>query len=146
MSAVFVDTNVLVYAQDRADAAKNAVAVDLLQALGRRRAFVSTQVLSEFASVLTHGRKLARSAALAAADVLDASRAFAVLQVEAETILSALEAQERWGLSYWDAQIWAAAALADVPVVVSEDFADGLELGGVRFADPFAEGFDLDAL
>jgi hypothetical protein len=51
-----------------------------------------------------------------------------------------------WQLSYYDAQIWAAAALGVVPVVLSEDFADGTVLGGVVFADPFAPDFELDRL
>jgi len=54
----------------------------------------------------------------------------------------ALVLVDRWGLHYCDAQIWATAALNRVPIVLSEDFAHGLELGPVRFLDPFREGFD----
>ena len=37
-----------------------------------------------------------------------------------------------------EAQVWAAARLEHVPVVLSEDFADGCEIEGVRFVYPFA--------
>jgi predicted nucleic acid-binding protein len=49
-------------------------------------------------------------------------------------------------MSYYDAQIWACARVNRIPLVLSEDFADGTVVEGVRFANPFAEGFDLDAL
>jgi len=40
--------------------------------------------------------------------------------------------------SYWDAQIWAAAKLNQVPVIFSEDFASGSTVEGVTFVNPFA--------
>jgi len=33
-----------------------------------------------------------------------------------------------------------------IPLVLSEDFTDGAVIEGVCFANPFAEGFDLDVL
>jgi predicted nucleic acid-binding protein len=69
-----------------------------------------------------------------------------VLPVTPETVVAALRARDRWGLEFFDAQIWAAAALNGVSTVLSEDFAHGTELGGVSFVDPFAEEFDLATL
>ena len=48
-------------------------------------------------------------------------------------------------LSYYDAQIWAAARLNQVPLVFSEDFQDGRVLEGVRFVNPFTPGFVLES-
>jgi len=48
-------------------------------------------------------------------------------------------------LPYWDAQIWAAARLNQVPIIFSEDFNAGAVLEGVRFVDPFADDFLLSA-
>ena len=48
-------------------------------------------------------------------------------------------------ISYYDAQIWACAFLNQIPVIFSEDFSDGQTLEGVRFVDPFAETFELEA-
>ena len=42
--------------------------------------------------------------------------------------------------------MWAAARTAGAAVLLTEDFQDGQEVEGVRFVDPFAEGFDLGAL
>ena len=45
----FIDTNILLYADDRFDAGKQRIAIDLLVELRRRRAGVlSIQVLSEY--------------------------------------------------------------------------------------------------
>jgi predicted nucleic acid-binding protein len=48
--------------------------------------------------------------------------------------------------SFWDAQIWAAARLNHIPVVLSEDFNSGAVIEGVRFVDPFEQDFELAAL
>jgi predicted nucleic acid-binding protein len=52
----------------------------------------------------------------------------------------------RYQLSYYDAQIWAVARLNRIPLVLSEDFSDGSVIEGVRFANPFADGFDPHAM
>jgi predicted nucleic acid-binding protein len=47
-------------------------------------------------------------------------------------------------MSFWDAQIWAAARGNRIPVVLSEDFSDGSVVGGVRFVNPLLPGFALE--
>ena len=49
-------------------------------------------------------------------------------------------------MSYYDAQVWAAAKLNQVPVVLSEDFPSGATVEGVTFLDPLAASFDLAEL
>lgn len=143
MTAAIVDTNVLVYAADASAGPRHSRAIELLRELSEGRAAISTQVLSEYANVSVHPRKRAMPPGRVADMVRDLDLLYVVLPVAADTVVAALEACERWQLSYYDAQIWATAALADVPVVLSEDFADGCELGGVRFVNPFAEDFDV---
>jgi len=50
----------------------------------------------------------------------------------------------QYQFSFWDAQIWAAAKLNQVPVVLSEDFNAGAIIEGVRFVNPFAADFKLE--
>ena len=40
-------------------------------------------------------------------------------------------------LNFWDAQLWAAARLHQIPLLLTEDFQDGAVLEGVRFTNPF---------
>jgi predicted nucleic acid-binding protein len=48
-------------------------------------------------------------------------------------------------MTYWDAQIWASARLSQIPVVLSEDFGDGVIIEGVRFVNPLGPDFNLEA-
>lgn len=146
MSAVLLDANVLVYALDSLAGKRHHRGRRVVASLGGTGAAVSTQVLSEYANVATHPNKLAINAELVAESVRRIEVDFDVVQVTADTVVQALKARARWRLSYYDAQIWASAALAGIPVVLSEDFADGLELGPVRFVNPFREGFDVASL
>jgi predicted nucleic acid-binding protein len=145
-TAVFLDTNVIAYASDRTEERRRPLAVAMLKRLPSNVTFVSSQVLSEFANVVTHPRKLARPTREAVAGIRMITTDWTVLQVTPEVVIAALEASERWALEYYDAQIWATAALNGVPVVLSEDFSDGLQLGPVRFVDPFVEGFEVSDL
>ncbi len=118
----------------------------LLRRLGRARFVVSAQVLSEFASVLVHPRKQAAPASVAIARVTRLARSARIIPLGTAVVITALEAVDRWGMPFYDAQIWAAAALNGIPVVLSEDFPSGATLGGVRFINPFEPGFDLESL
>jgi predicted nucleic acid-binding protein len=49
-----------------------------------------------------------------------------------------LSIQERYRISFWDAQILAAARRAGCSKVYSEDMQDGAVYGGMRVIDPFS--------
>ena len=139
---VLLDTNVLIYSVTADEGEKHHAARRLIAALGDQRIAVSSQVLSEYANVLTHGRRYGRDAQSVQDDIADMLFVWEVFPLHGGVIMNALEAHSRWQLPYYDAQIWAAAALNAIPIVLSEDFQDGAVLGGVRFMNPFAEGFD----
>jgi predicted nucleic acid-binding protein len=144
IAEVLLDTNVLVYAYERSEPAKQQRASDLLNALLAKAVVkISTQVLAEFFVTIT--RKLSAPLALDMArervqrymllcDVVDVTRA---------TVLEAMRGACEYRLHYWDAQIWAAARLAGIGLVFSEDFNDGAVLDGVRFVNPFRPDFRI---
>ncbi len=140
--AVLLDTNVLVYAYDLADRGKQRRAVEVLESLALRRAgAISTQVLSEFFSTVTH--KLVKPLPIEAAEVEVARhlQMWRVLDLTALIVMEAIRGVRNHHLNFWDAQIWAVARLHHIPVVLSEDFGDGAVLEGVRFLNPFKPGF-----
>jgi len=142
-----VDTNVLVYAHDPADRAKQGRAIELLSALADARAgCFSAQVLAEFYWTVTRGRRRILTAEEAAQQVERFCASWPVLAITASVVAEATAGVRNHRLSYWDAQVWAAARLYQVPVVLSEDFADGSRVGGVRFLNPFRPGFDPSSL
>lgn len=72
--------------------------------------------------------------------------AFPVLPLTGPVVLEALRGVEEHLLSYYDAQIWAAARLGQVEMVLSEDFNPGSVLDGVTFINPLDPAFDPTAL
>lgn len=144
MTAVLVDTNLLVYAHDRAAPSKQETAIRTLEALraaGRGR--LSAQCLAEFFAVVTRGKR----PLLAIADALSQVEALAggwpVFEITPLVVLEAARGVRDHDLAYWDAQLWATARLNQVDAIFSEDFAVGSSLEGVRFVNPLAPGFDL---
>jgi predicted nucleic acid-binding protein len=73
------------------------------------------------------------------------SNSFPVFNLTPQIVLEAARGVRDHGLAYYDSQIWAAARLNQIPVVFSEDFQDVQVLEGVRFANPFAGKFDVEA-
>jgi predicted nucleic acid-binding protein len=142
----FVDTNILVYAYDYAEPAKQIRAQRLLAALETRGAgVISTQVLAEFFVTVTRRIPDPLTAAEGYARIENYLRAWTVLDMTGLTILEAVRGVRDHQLSFWDAQIWATARLAQVGIILSEDFTPGAVVEGIRFLNPVAVDFDLTA-
>lgn len=142
---VLIDTNVLVYAHDRAEPIKQAQALlvlDRLQTNGSG-AF-SVQSLSEFFNAATKRIKSPLSLKDAARQIDRLIHAWTIFDLTPMAVLEATRGVRVHQLSYWDAQIWAVARLNQIPVVFTEDFPSARAIEGVRFINPFALDFDLD--
>lgn len=132
---VFLDTNVLVYAYDRAAGAKHERARALVLGLRERRAVpvVSVQVLQElFVNLVRKG-----VAADEAGEVVELHLAWQVVPNDVDLFRAGLAARTRWGLSPWDAWIVAAAQRAGASELWTEDLNAGQDYGGVRARNPF---------
>ena len=135
---VFVDTNVLVYRHDSSEAAKQSRADDWHTFLWRRRlGRLSFQVLQELYATLTRGRGLGLDRAAARAIVANYLQ-WQPIRIDAGMLRRAWLLEERYGLSFWDALIVAAAQVAECPTLLTEDLQHGQDLDGVRVVDPFA--------
>jgi predicted nucleic acid-binding protein len=133
----FVDTNVLVYAHDRSETRKQAVARARLEELWRERTGVlSTQVLQELYVIAT--RKLATPMPRTTARRVVALYAeWQVVQVDVPLILAASDLEERHTLSFWDALVVEAARRAGATRLLTEDLQAGRRIAGVRVENPF---------
>jgi predicted nucleic acid-binding protein len=133
----FVDTNLLVYAHDTHAGSKSVRAQELLAQLWReRRGVLSTQVLQEFC--VNVRRKFQQP--MTTAEVREAVLVYASWRVVVNTgnsVLRALELEERYQISFWDAMIVQAAESAGCEVLYSEDLSHGQEYGGVLVVNPF---------
>jgi predicted nucleic acid-binding protein len=133
----FVDTNLLVYAHDRQAGTKAIRAQELLAQLWKeKRGVLSTQVLQEFC--VNVRRKFQQP--MTSAEVREAVLAYKSWRMvvnTANSILRALELEQRYQLSFWDAMIVQAAEGAGCEVLYSEDLSHGQEYGGVLVVNPF---------
>ena len=135
---VFVDTNILVYRHDSSEAAKQSRADDWHTFLWRRRlGRLSFQVLQELYATLTRARGPGLDRA-AARDIVTNYLQWQPIQIDAGMLRRAWLHEERYGLSWWDALIVAAAQAAECPILLTEDLQHGQDLDGVRVVDPFA--------
>lgn len=131
----FFDTNILIYADDKATLAKQRKALDLLAEHRRARTgVVSLQVLQEYFVVVT--RKLRVDAAIARRKV-ELLAEFDVAVPEVADILAAIDLHRLHGFSFWDAMIIRAAKQAGCGVLFSEDMQGTREIDGVRIVNPF---------
>ena len=146
MTAVLIDTNVLVYAHDRGEPKKQAQAIrvlNYLQVTGQGR--LSVQCLSEFFSITTRGKQPKLTPDTAAQQVERLAHSFPVHSLTPLIVIEATRGVRDHSLAYYDAQIWAAARLNQIPAIFSEDFNSGSTLEGVRLVNPFAADFVLEA-
>jgi predicted nucleic acid-binding protein len=134
---VFVDTNVLVYARDASEGAKQEQAEAWLAHLWRtREGRVSYQVLQEYYVTVTRKLQPGLPPADARSDVRDLF-AWEPVTVDGEVVESAWRIESRWGLSFWDAAIVASARAAGCQHLLSEDLADEQTMSGVTVFNPF---------
>jgi predicted nucleic acid-binding protein len=131
---VFLDANILVYAQDHDSPAKRRRSREVIAALAESGAgVISTQVLQEFYVTVT--RKLG-VAPLAAKSVLQTFKMFEIVQASPALIEGAIDCSILNTISFWDALIVAAAASSGCEVVYSEDLNPGQTIQGVRIENP----------
>lgn len=133
----FVDTNVLAYAHDMSDAARQPVATNLLRDLWLTRSgAISTQVLCEFYVVAT--RKFDPPIPLRTArEIVDAYSAWPTVTVDAALVLAASLLEEKHSLSFWDALIVEAARRAGATLLFTEDLQSGQRIAGITVQNPF---------
>ncbi|MFH1568164.1 MAG: PIN domain-containing protein [Gemmatimonadota bacterium] len=136
MPKAFLDTSILVYANDARDPIRQQRAIEVVTGhLRGKTGVVSTQVLQEYA-VAAEGKlgqdpdTVLRQLALL--------ESLEVVLVSPPLIRRALELHHRYRIAYWDAGILAAAEHARCDVVLSEDLNAGQLYAAVTVRNPFA--------
>ncbi len=132
----FFDTNILVYADDKAAPAKQRRAVELVAEHRRARTgALSLQVLQEYFVTVT--RKLGVDAAIARRKV-ELLAEFDVAVPDVSDVLAAIDLHRLHSFSFWDALILRSAKQTGCRVLFSENFQQQRELDGLRIVNPFA--------
>jgi predicted nucleic acid-binding protein len=131
----FLDTNVLIYAVSSAPAesAKKERALELIM---HADFGLSAQVLQEFYVNVT--RKIAAPLAPdAAVALLEEFKRFPMVLTDYPLIVTGVEISLRFGISYWDGTIIAAAERLGATTLYSEDLSHGQRYGSVQAVNPF---------
>jgi len=132
---VFINTNVIVYADDLDAGAKRERAREILQqVLIDGNGVVSTQVLQEFFVAAT--RKLGVAAEIARRKVELLAR-LDVVTIEPSLILDAIDLHRLHPISFWDALIVQSAVASGCRRLLTEDLQSGRNIGGVQIENPF---------
>ena len=142
VAAALVDTNILVYRFDRRFPDKQARATELLRiGITEDSIRVPHQALIEFIAATT--KPLTRSGPSilspedARREMEEMLVQFEVLYPDEELVRVAIRGAAAYGLSWFDAHMWAYAERFGLDTLWSEDFENGRLYGRVRTRDPF---------
>ncbi len=132
----FLDTNILLYSisRDASEAEKRERAIALLD---QDDWSLSTQVLQEFYVQATRPSRRDALSHDTAAGLVRAWQRFQVQDITPAIVNAALDIKSRYGFSYWDAAIIAAAQAQGCARLYSEDLSHGQVIDNLRIVDPF---------
>lgn len=133
---IFLDTNILIYAYSAYEPLKKAQAQALI-ASANGNAWLSTQVLIEFVNVSY--RKLKTAWPDVQIALIELTASYQIAQTTPGTIAHAMRLAHRYGFSWFDALIVAAALECGCDTLYSEDLHAGqLIEGTLQVLNPFA--------
>lgn len=133
----FVDTNVVVYAHDIDAGTKHAQAKELIQTLwATQRGALSIQVFQEFYLNITRKVRQPLPASVAIQHITDLGQ-WEVHTPNVSDVVAAIEIQQRYQISFWDALIIRSAAQLRCELIWSEDFNPGQLYEGLKVVNPF---------
>ena len=132
----FIDSNVLVYMLDSTDLDKRELAVRLVSRLvDDESGCISFQVVQETLNVITGKMGIAHETVLEFMD--DTLIPLWQIDPKTELYLRALDVQARYGYSFYDSLIIAAALEAGCTRLYSEDMQHGQRIEGLTIENPF---------
>ena len=140
--AFLVDTNVLVYRFDARDLGKQRLATELLrEGIRSDDARLPHQAIVEFVAAVTRPLRGRDQPLLRPEDARREAEElllqFRVLYPNDYLVRTALRGAAAYGLSWFDAHLWAYAEHYGVREILSEDFEHGRLYGSVRVRNPF---------
>lgn len=133
----FIDTNLIVYANDRRDKAKQASALAVVRkAIREGSGIISVQVLQEYANTALTKLGQEPTVVLRQLALLESMR---VVCPDARMVSRAVELKSLYQISFWDASILAAAESTGCSRLLTEDLNDGQMYGSIRVMNPLRE-------
>lgn len=134
---VFVDANILVYAEDRDAGDKHVIARNLVADLWRSgEGVLSIQVLQEFFVNVT--RKVPRPLDSGQAlEIVEQYLTWRVVENTGDLLLAGIRRAAALKVSFWDALVLEAALLERCDRIWTEDLNHGQKVGDLTIVNPF---------
>ena len=137
---ILIDTNVLVYRYDYRFPDKQLVASEVLRdGIATGSARIPHQSIVEFVSATTRGGPQRQLLDMASArrEAEEFMAQFPVIYPDDAVLRTALRGTAAYGLSWFDANMWAYAEVNGIEELLSEDFQHGRMYGSVSVRNPF---------
>ena len=137
---MLIDTNVLIYCYDERFPDKQRIAEHVIRdgiASGHLR--IAHQSIVEFVAAVTRGKPENRLLDFAEArrEAEELMAQFTIIYPDDAVLRMALRGAAAYGLSWFDAHIWAYAEVHGIRELLSEDFQHGRMYGTVTVQNPF---------
>lgn len=133
---VFIDTNILVYAHDATAGNKHDLAAELVSNLwDSQDGVISVQVIQEFYVTVTKKVSNPVESKVAKRWVVNYLN-WSVIENDGGSVLRAIDIENRFQVSFWDALIIQSAETAGVKRLLSEDLNSGQRYGNVIVENP----------
>ncbi|RLJ21401.1 PIN domain nuclease [bacterium endosymbiont of Escarpia laminata] len=135
MSKQFLDTNIIVYANDSRDVEKQKRSLEIVaEHMRSGTGVISTQVLQEYAHVALNKLHQRQDVILRQLVLLEGLE---VIQQSPALIRRSVEIKTSYKISFWDACIISAAEHAKCDVILSEDLNNSQFYSGIAMKNPF---------
>ena len=132
----FIDTNIIIYANDARDKEKQATAfLQVAELMTSGLGVISTQVLQEYAHVALNKLHQRQDVILRQLVLLEGG--LEVIQQTPTLIRRSVEIKSTYQISFWDACLISAAELAKCHTILSEDMNTGQFYSGIAMRNPF---------
>ena len=135
MNKIFIDTNIVVYANDNRVAMKQNKAIEIIVSLmTSRTGTISTQVLQEYAFVAINKLKQPQDVVLRQLKLLESLE---IIHQSPIQIRRAVEIMHLYKIGFWDACVISNAEHANCTEIYSEDLNSGQFYSGIQIVNPF---------
>ena len=135
-----IDTNLIVYAFDLSETRKRNVCKKLIEDVfkGKRKMYISNQILGEFFNVVTRfvKRPLSIEHAKEIVKGIIESENWIKVNYTVKTIEKALGLVEKFNIGFWDALIVATMMENDIDVIYTENEKDFKKVPGIKVINP----------
>ncbi len=137
MSKTFIDTNIIIYANDARDKSKQKIALNIVAEHMRfGTGVISTQVLQEYAHVALNKLHQRQDVVLRQLVLLEGLE---VIPQSPTLIRRSVEIKASYQISFWDACIISAAEHSKCNTILSEDLNSGQFYSGIVMESPFGQ-------